>query len=85
MLANSNAIKCFLGKLGEMYSLEKKPETQHDSAPSLEEFVNEVVQAVITKENDPSTLDSSYRVAVEDNLWTCFTSLPGGCYQCWTD
>ena len=38
-------MKHFLGKLGGKYSFQKKPETQHDSAPSSEESVNEVLQA----------------------------------------
>ena len=38
-----NAMKHFLDQLGEKYSLQKNPETQHDSVPLLEKSVNEIV------------------------------------------
>ena len=43
MLVSIDGIKCFLGKLGKKYSLQKVV-IQHDSAPSTEESVNEVMQ-----------------------------------------
>ena len=53
MLVCINAIKCFLGKLGEKYSLQKKLETQHDSAPSIEESVNDVMEAMMKGGSGP--------------------------------
>ena len=41
-----DAMKCFLSKLGEKYSLQKKLKNQHGSAPPSEESVNAVVEAV---------------------------------------
>ena len=38
-----DAMKHFWSKLGEKYSLQKKPETQHDSPPSSEGFAKETV------------------------------------------
>ena len=52
MSVSIDAIQLFLGKLGETYSLQKKLETQHDREPSSEEPVNEVMQAVMTWQND---------------------------------
>ena len=48
MSVSSDAIEHCLGRVGEKYSLQKKPETQHDSVLSTEESVNEVMQAVMT-------------------------------------
>ena len=48
ILVSIHTIKHFLGKLREKFSLQKKLETQHDSAPSSGKSVNEVVQAVMT-------------------------------------
>ena len=62
MLVSIDTIKCFSGKLGKKYHLQKRPEAQHDSAPSSEESVNEAVQAVITQENDLPTQDPSHSV-----------------------
>ena len=47
MSASIDIIKHFLGKLGEKYSFKKKLHTQHDSTPSAEEYVHEVMQAVM--------------------------------------
>ena len=77
MSVSVNTIKHFLGKLGEKYNLQKKPETQHDSTPLTEESVNEVVQAVMTWENDPSTKDSSHSVVGEDDLMELFGQFAG--------
>ena len=67
-----DTIKNFLGKLGERDSLQKKLETQHDSAPSSEESANEVMQSVMTLENDPLTQDLSHSVAGEPDLMELF-------------
>ena len=49
-----DTIKYILSKLGEMYSLQKKPETQHDSAPSSEDSMNEVMQTFHDKIECPA-------------------------------
>ena len=82
MLVSIDTIKHFLSKLGEQYSFQKKPETQHDSASSSEESVNEVVQAVMAWKNDPLTQNLAQRVAIKMTGLNCLTSVPDGCHQC---
>ena len=62
----------FFDKLGERYSFKKKPKTQNDSTPSSEESVNEVMQAVMTWENDPIIQDSVHNAIDEDGLMEVF-------------
>ena len=54
-----------LDKLGERYP-------QHDIVSSSEEFVNEVVQAAMTQENNLLAHDSSHHAAGEDDLMELF-------------
>ena len=63
-----NYTDIFLSRLLEKYSLQKKPETQHDSIHSSEEYSNEVMQAV----NDPLTQDLACSAAGEDDLMAIF-------------
>ena len=42
-MVSMDAMKHFLSKLGESYSLQKRLDTQHGGAMSSEESINEVV------------------------------------------
>ena len=69
--------KCFLGKLGDRYSFKKKQETQHDGTPSSVASVNDIMEAVMVWENNPSTQDSVQNATDEDGLMELFDQFSG--------
>ena len=83
MLVSIDAIKHFLGKIGDRYSFKKKLESQHENTTLSDSSVNEVMKAVMTCEDDPSTQDpvcSVYRWRWFDGtiwpvLWIDVTNL----------
>ena len=76
ILVNIDTIKYFLDKIGERYSFKKKLETQHDSATSSKESVNEVREVVMTHKNNPTTQDSVYNAVDKDGLIKLFDQFP---------
>ena len=72
-----DAMKHFLSKLGKGYSHHKKLENQHGSVPSSEESVNEVVQTVMTQENEVPNQDLSCHVTGENELTELFDHFAG--------
>ena len=72
MSVSIDTMKCFSGKIGEGYSFEKKPESQHGNTTSSESSVNEVMEAVMAGENDPSTQDPVCNVTQEDDVMELF-------------
>ena len=57
-----------MGKIGEKYSFKKKLDSQHEKKISTEPSVNEVMEAVIAGENDPSTHNPTGNATYEDDL-----------------
>ena len=68
MSVSNDPIKCFSGRVGERYSFKKKLDSQHRKTTSSESSVNEVMETIISGENDPSTQDSVGNVTDEDGL-----------------
>ena len=72
-----DTIKCFWGRIGDRYSFQKKPESQHDNRASSGSSVNDVMEAKMAGENDPSTQDSVCNVTNEDGLMELFDWFTG--------
>ena len=77
MLVSIDTIKHFLSKIGEMFSFKKKQESQHENAASSESSVSEVMEAVMTNENDPSSQDAVCNVIDEHELKELFDQFSG--------
>ena len=72
MSVSIDTIKCFLEKIREKNSFKKKPESQHESRTSSEASVNEVLEAVMSYKDDPSTKDQVCYATDEDGLMEPF-------------
>ena len=70
-------MKCFLGKLGERYSFRKKLESQHENTASSASAVNEVMEAVMACEDDPSVQDPVCNITDEDGSMELFDQFSG--------
>ena len=66
-----------LGKTGKRYSFMKKPEGKYKNTTSLELSLNEVMEAVMTGENDFSSQDVVCIVTDEHDLMELFDQFSG--------
>ena len=75
MLVSIDTIKCFLDKIGERYSFNKKPDSQVEKKMSPGPSVNEVMETIMKDENEPSTQDQFGNATDEDGLMELFDQI----------
>ena len=77
MSISTDTIKYFLDEIGERNSFKKMPKSYCENKASSESSVNEVMEAVIAGENDPSTKDPFHNVTDENGLMELFDQFSG--------
>ena len=68
-----NRMKCFPGKIGEKYTLQKKTKTLSDSPKSQEVVINDVMETInLTHDSHTDRAEPVYEAADEENLLSLF-------------